>query len=55
MDAAEALDAALAHGCKPEVSGNWVTFTPPPPVDVLMALVGRGDEVARLVKERESI
>ena len=43
---AELLADVERAGCKVRVDGNWVRFDPPPPIDILMELLDRGDEIA---------
>ena len=45
---------AIEHGCVPSEKGNWVVFTPPPPVDLLMELVNHGDEIAAIYRESKN-
>ena len=48
--AKEVLQAAKQHGCKTEISGNFVKFTPPLPIEVLLAASDVSDEIFELVR-----
>ena len=43
------LDEAEKSGCKPKLNGNWVVFTPPLSVDLLMEASDLGEELATLI------
>lgn len=43
------VDEAKRRGVSLEVAGNWVTSTPPLPVEMLMEIQEVADEVAAIV------
>lgn len=48
------LEQAEGCGCKATVTRNWVSFSPPLPVNLLMQSLDLGDEMAELLKAKEA-
>ena len=48
--AKDVLRVAKEYGCKPEITGKFVKFTPPLPIGALLAASDVGDELFELVR-----
>ena len=48
--AIEFIDQAKANGYKVELEGNWIKWTPPLPVEMLMEAMDHTDEITEILK-----